>query len=86
MIPDEIMTFIILLVCAYLFEHKILPQIGVFAVALIQLYVIATSSSIVELDVYYGLLFVINMSYSSYMMVTDDNVSNQPTAYIQSRI
>jgi hypothetical protein len=69
MIDDRVILFFIILVLTYVFDHKILPQIGLWVLALINIYVGVTNHAVKESDVMYIFLFVINIAYITFMIL-----------------
>jgi len=71
MINDNILLFIISIALIYVFDHKIIPTLGVLVLVAIQLYinVVLNSASITELDSLYTFLYAISMIYGAYMIV-----------------
>jgi len=72
MIDERILVFIVILILTYIFEHKIFPQLGLWVLCLIELYTQITNTSIVQSDVKYIFLFIINLFYITYMILTDE--------------
>ena len=72
MIDERILMFIVILVLTFIFEHKIFPQLGLWVLVLFGIYLQITNSAIVQIDVYYIFLFVINLVYITYMILTDE--------------
>lgn len=70
MINDNLLLFIISIVLIYIFDHKIIPTLGVVCLIMIQLYIniVMNISSIVEVDALYILLYVVSMIYGAYMI------------------
>lgn len=70
MINDNLLLFIISIVLIYVFDHKIIPTLGVVCLIMIQLYIniVMNISSIVEVDALYILLYVVSMIYGAYMI------------------
>lgn len=64
---DNTLLFIIMLVLTYLFDHKILPQLGVVALALISMLNIAISGTN-QYTYIYMILYVINIVYCAFMI------------------
>jgi len=71
MIDERILIFFVILVLTYIFEHKIFPQLGLWVLCLIELYTQITNTEIVQSDVKYIFLFIINIFYITYMILTD---------------
>lgn len=69
MIDDRIILFIILIALTYIFDHKILPQVGMVALALIEIYLGVTNPLVGAADVVYIFLFVINIMYTFFMIL-----------------
>lgn len=70
MIPDTILLFIVMLLLSYVFGNKILPQVAVFALALIEVfYIIETPSTITQDQVFQIILFIINMFYAGLSII-----------------
>jgi len=72
MIDERILLFFIILVLTYIFEHKIFPQVGLWVVSLIELYIQITDTAVSQSDVKYIFLFIINIIYITYMILTDN--------------
>ena len=70
MINDNLILFIISIALIYIFDHKILPTLGVVALNMIQLYIniVLNISSITELDSLFALLYIISMIYGAFMI------------------
>jgi len=71
MINDNLILFIISIALIYIFDHKIIPTLGVVGLIMIQLYIniVLNSSSITQLDALYGILYIISMIYGAYMIL-----------------
>ena len=72
MIDERILVFIVILVLTYIFEHKIFPQLGLWVLCLIEIYIQITDTAISQSDVKYIFLFIINIFYITYMILTDE--------------
>lgn len=70
MINDNLLIFIVGIVLIYVFDHKIIPTIGVVALAMIQLYtnIVINASSITQMDAFYSFLYIVVMIYGAYMI------------------
>jgi len=70
MIDDNLILFIISIVLIYVFDHKIIPTLGVVVLVAIQLYIniVLNIASITQLDSLYAFLYVISMIYGAYML------------------
>lgn len=77
MIDDRFLIFIILLVLTYAFDHKIIPTIGLFAMALVE-FMVLVSGTVTETDSFYIFLIVINMIYCGFMVFASNEPDNDP--------
>lgn len=70
MIDDNILLFIISIALIYVFDHKIIPTLGVVALVMIQLYtnIVINFLSITEMDALYSFLYIVSMIYGAYMI------------------
>jgi len=70
MINDNLLLFIISIVLIYIFDHKIIPTLGVVCLIIIQLYIniVINNATMVEEDVYYAFLYIVVMIYGAYMI------------------
>ena len=70
MINDNFLLFIISIALIYIFDHKILPTLGIVALIMIQLYIniVLNFSSITQLDALYSFLYIVSMIYGAYMI------------------
>jgi len=70
MINDNLILFIISMALIYIFDHKILPTLGVVSLVMIQLYIniVINFSAITEIDALYGFLYIVSMIYGAYMI------------------
>jgi hypothetical protein len=71
MINDNILIFILSIVLIYVFDHKILPTLGVIMLVIVQIYMIAVInvSSITQIDALYAFMHVVALFYGAYMML-----------------
>lgn len=71
MINDNLILFIISIALIYIFDHKIIPTLGVVALIMIQLYIniVLNLTSITQLDSLYAMLYIISMIYGAYMIL-----------------
>ena len=83
MINDNFLLFIISIALIYIFDHKILPTLGIVALIMIQLYIniVLNFSSITQLDALYSFLYIVSMIYGAYMIffapIEDNEMKNQ---------
>lgn len=77
MIDDRFLIFIILLVLTYAFDHKIIPTVGVFAMAVVE-FAILVSGTVTQTDSYYIYLIILNMVYCGYMIFASNEPDNDP--------
>jgi hypothetical protein len=83
MINDNILLFILSIVLIYVFDHKILPTLGVVALIMIQMYIniVLNISTVVQTDALYAFMYVIAMIYGAYMIllapIEADETNNQ---------
>jgi hypothetical protein len=68
MIDDRLLIFLVILILTYVFEHKILPQIGLVAISMIEISIHITGITITASDALYIFLFVINIIYIAFMI------------------
>jgi len=70
MLNDNLILFIISMALIYIFDHKIIPTLGVVCLIIIQLYIniVINNASMVEEDVYYAFLYIVVMIYGAYMI------------------
>lgn len=71
MINDNILLFIISIALIYIFDHKIIPTLGVVALIMLQLYVniVLNFAQITQMDAIYAMLYIISMIYGAYMIL-----------------
>jgi hypothetical protein len=69
MLDDRILIFIIMLVLTYVFDHKILPQMGVISLAIIEIYMSIVITGVTNVTAMYYMLFIINIIYCAFMIV-----------------
>jgi len=67
MIDDRMLIFVIMIVLTYLFDHKVIPQIGVIAIGMFQIYTTIGSISVEE-DGLYFFLYIIALLYCVFMI------------------
>ena len=68
MIDDRILLFFVITVLTFVFDHKILPQVGLWILSLVEIYLGITSTTLAQADVVYIFLFVINLLYITFMI------------------
>lgn len=68
MIDDRVLIFIIMLALTYAFDHKILPQLGIIALALIEIYMNIVVTGVTDITSIYFILFIINIVYCAFMI------------------
>lgn len=69
MMDDRVLIFIVMLLLTYVFDHKILPQLGVVSLAIIEIYMNITVTGVTETTAIYFMLFIINIVYCAFMIV-----------------
>lgn len=72
MIDSNIILFILMLVLTFVFEHKVLPQLGVIVMAIYEIYISVVGVVVLQSSVTIIFMFVINLLYATYMIVTED--------------
>lgn len=70
MINDNILLFIISIALIYIFDHKIIPTLGVVCLIMIQLYIniVINFTAITEMDALYAFLYIVSSIYGAYMI------------------
>lgn len=70
MINDNLLIFIISIVLIYVFDHKIIPTLGVVVLSIIQIYIILVIdvATITEYGALYLFLYIVSMIYGAYMI------------------
>lgn len=70
MINDNLLLFIISIALIYVFDHKIIPTLGVVALIIVELYIniVLNFSTITENDALYSFLYIVSMIYGAYMI------------------
>lgn len=68
MIDDRVLIFVIMLVLTYLFDHKILPQLGIIALTLTTIYMNIVVTGVTAITSMYFVLFIINIVYCAFMI------------------
>lgn len=76
MIDDRFLIFIILLVLTYAFDHKIIPTVGVFAMAVVE-FAVLLDGTVTQTDSYYIMLIIINMIYCGFMVFASNEPGNE---------
>jgi hypothetical protein len=79
MIDDRILLFFVIVVLTYVFDHKIFPQIGLWMLSLIEIYLNVTNPLVGQTDVIYIFLFILNICYITYMILTDEQTDGDRT-------
>lgn len=70
MINDNILLFIISIVLIYVFDHKIIPTLGVVVFNILEIYinVVINTSSLTETIAIYTFLYAVSLLYAGYMI------------------
>lgn len=68
MLDERVLIFIVMLVLTYVFDHKILPQLGIVALALIEIYMNIVVTGVTRITSMYFVLFIINIVYCMFMI------------------
>jgi hypothetical protein len=76
MMDDRVLIFIVMLLLTYVFDHKILPQLGVIALAIIEIYMNITEVGVTSSTSMYFMLFIINIIYCAFMIVVAPSENN----------
>lgn len=71
MINDNIILFIISIALIYIFDHKIIPTLGVVSLIIIQMYIniVLNLATMTENDALYTFLYIVSMLYGAYMIL-----------------
>ena len=69
MIDDRIILFFVIVVLTYVFDHKIFPQLGLWMLSLIEIYLQVINPLVAATDVVYIFLFVLNICYITFMIL-----------------
>jgi len=77
MIDDRVIIFIVMLVLTYVFDHKILPQIGVITLAIIEIYMSIAVVGVNGNTAIYYMLFIVNILYCGFMIVVAPNEKDE---------
>jgi hypothetical protein len=73
MMDDRVLIFIVMLLLTYVFDHKILPQLGVITLAIIEIYMNITVIGVTNITSMYFILFIINIAYCAFMILVAPN-------------
>jgi hypothetical protein len=68
MLDERVLIFVVMLVLTYVFDHKILPQLGIVALALIEIYMNIVVTGVTGITSMYFVLFIINIVYCMFMI------------------
>jgi len=69
MIDERLLIFFVVLILTYIFDHKILPQIGLATVILIEIrFNTVMLTTVTELDAWYVFMFIVNLLYIAFMV------------------
>lgn len=70
MINDNILLFILSIVLIYVFDHKIIPTLGIVTFNMIEIYIIVVINvaTITEIDGIYTFLYAVSLIYAAYMI------------------
>lgn len=73
MIESNIILFILMVLCTFVFEHKVLPQLAIVTMAIYEIYISVVGVTVTQSSVIPIFMFVINLLYASYMIITEDD-------------
>lgn len=71
MIESNIILFILMLLCTFVFEHKVLPQLAIVIMALYMIYTSVVGVTVAETSVIPIFMYVFNLIYAGYMIFTE---------------
>lgn len=74
MIPDQVIMFMVMMVLSYIFGERLVPQVAIILLAVIQMLGILTGSSLTTpTEAYYVFLFIVNILYAAGKMLTRED-------------
>lgn len=77
MIESNVILFVLMVLCTFVFEHKVLPQLAIVVLSLYMIYTSVVGVTVSESSVIPIFMYVINFIYSIYMIFTEDEIEVQ---------
>jgi hypothetical protein len=75
MIPDQILLFVVMLLLSYIFGNRLIPQLAVMILVVVEIITIATSTNDMTFY-YYMVLFIVNLIYGAMSLIVKEQEVN----------